>query len=76
MRRPVRGGSAPVCVTPLRAAYSGDSLWVSVFGAGKVARVDPSTAAVTQQVEVGPEPAGITDGFGSYWASVRTLSNS
>lgn len=47
------------------AAYSGDSLWVSVFGAGKVARVDPSTAAVTQQVEVGPEPAEITDGFGS-----------
>lgn len=58
---------ADVGDTPLRAAFSGDELWVSVFGAGVLAEVDAATGDVTRTLEGGAEPEGIADGFGPLW---------
>lgn len=62
---------ADVGDTPLRAAFSGDELWVSVFGAGVLAEVDAATGNVTRTLEVGAEPEGIADGFGSLWVVLQ-----
>ena len=64
-------GDEPVRVsvgkTPLRAAYDGKLLWVSVFGADRVVAVDPTEGRVVQRVRVGGQPEGIVAAFGAVW---------
>ena len=53
--------------TPLRAAYDGHLLWVSVFGAGRVVAIDPTVDKVVMRVRVPGQPEGIVAAFGSIW---------
>jgi sugar lactone lactonase YvrE len=57
----------PVGDTPLRAAYDGRLLWVSVFGAGRVVAIDPTTGRVVRRVKVGGQPEGLVAAFGAVW---------
>ncbi|MDQ6873994.1 MAG: hypothetical protein M3042_02880 [Actinomycetota bacterium] len=63
--------SVSVGDTPLRVAADADSLWVSVFGAGVIAQVDPAAARVVGTVAVGAEPEGIVAAFGSVWVVLQ-----
>ena len=70
-RRPE--ASVPVDGTPLRltAEENGSALWVSAFRRGEVARVDATTARVTDRVAVGAGAEGVADAFGSVWVAVQ-----
>ena len=59
--------TAEVPGTPLRAVVSDGALWVTAFRGEQVFRVDPATGKVTDRVETGAGPEGITAGFGSIW---------
>lgn len=53
--RPTRVGQ-----TPLRATYDGRLLWVSVFGAERVAALDPKTGIVVRSItRVDPRNGGV-----------------
>jgi mono/diheme cytochrome c family protein len=57
-----RGGlvlSAPVGEEPRRLAVSGDALFVSLTGEGRVLRLDARTLDIEEEAEVGAEPFGI-----------------
>jgi len=56
-----------VGATPLRAAYDGRLLWVTVFGAGRVVAVDPEHARVVHRIRVPGQPEGIVAAFGAVW---------
>ncbi|MBV9486882.1 MAG: hypothetical protein JO246_12595 [Frankiaceae bacterium] len=56
-----------VGATPLRATYDRHLLWVSVFGAGQVVAVDPTTGKVVVRSKIGGEPEGIVSAFGHVW---------
>src|SRR4051812_34011746 len=56
-----------VGATPLRATYDGHLLWVSVFGAGQVVAVDPTTGKIERRVRVPGQPEGIVSAFGAVW---------
>lgn len=58
---------ASVGDAPLRAAFDGHWLWVTVFGAGKVVALDPSTARIVHQVPLPGQPEGIVAAFGAIW---------
>lgn len=56
-----------VGATPLRAAYDGHLLWVTVFGAGQVVAIDPATKRVVRRVPMPGQPEGIVSAFGGVW---------
>jgi hypothetical protein len=56
-----------VGTTPLRATYYRHLLWVTVFGAGQVVAVDPSTSTVVRRVTVTGQPEGIVAAYGRIW---------
>jgi hypothetical protein len=63
------GGEHPVGDVPLRAVATPDGLWVSVFGASAVVRVDPATGRVDRRVRIRPagEPEGLAYDGTSVW---------
>jgi len=67
---PAGGGSTAdvrVGSLPLRAAFDGRLLWVTVFGSGDVVAVDPARHTVVRRVHVGSQPEGIVAAFGGIW---------
>ncbi len=46
-----------------------DAVWVCLFEAGKVARIDPNTNKVVSQIDVGSQPIAIAAGGGSLWVT-------
>jgi YVTN family beta-propeller protein len=62
-------GSAAVKVggTPLRAAYDGKLVWVTLFGAGQVVAIDPTSRQVVRRVHLGGQPEGIAAAYGHIW---------
>jgi YVTN family beta-propeller protein len=47
------------------AAYG--RVWVTAWGSGKVAAVDPRTLKVVRRIDVGPKPIGLAARNGSVW---------
>jgi outer membrane protein assembly factor BamB len=62
-----RGRATKVGPTPLRAAFDGRLLWVSVFGAGRVLGVDPGSGRVVRRVALPGQPEGLTAVNGRIW---------
>ena len=56
---------APVAATEL--AVGGGALWASQRAVSRVARIDPKTAKVVQEIPVGNGPLGIAFGHGAVW---------
>lgn len=54
---------------PLRAVTTPEGIWVSVFGASRVVRVDPGTGRVERRVRVRPdgEPEGLAHDGTTVW---------
>ena len=69
MRDGTIGGTAELGVPPTRAVAGFGSLWVTHFGAGTVARVDPDDRVVRQTIRVGGGPSGIAAGAGAIWVT-------
>lgn len=63
------GRRHPVGDLPLRAVATPEGLWVSVFGASRVVRVDPGTGRVDRRVRLRPpgEPEGLAYDGESVW---------
>lgn len=59
--------AARVGTTPLRAAFDGHLIWVTVFGSGRVDAVDPASHRVVRSVAVGGQPEGVVWAFGRIW---------
>jgi hypothetical protein len=63
-------GQVAVGDTPLRLVSTPDGVWVSVFGAGTVVRVDPQTGTVDKRVTLpgkGAQPEGLAYADGTVW---------
>jgi DNA-binding beta-propeller fold protein YncE len=54
---------------PGAIAIEEDAVWVCLFDAGKVARIDPNTNEVVSVIDVGSQPNNIAAGGGSVWAT-------
>ncbi len=63
------GGAATLGAPPTRAAAGFGSLWVTHYGAGTVARVDPGDRVVRQTIGVGSGPSGLAAGAGAVWVA-------
>lgn len=63
------GGIHPVGEVPLRAVTTPEGIWVSVFGASALVRLDPATGEVDRQVRVRPtgEPEGLAYDGTTVW---------
>ena len=64
-------GQVPVGRTPLRLAVVPHGVWVSEFGAGTVALVDPQSGAVATRVSVGAQPEGLTTDGTHLWVVLQ-----
>lgn len=56
------GSEVEVGADPLRLASTPDGVWVSVFGDGRIVRIDPRSGAIDRRVKLAPagsEPEGL-----------------
>ena len=54
---------------PSRLLATTDAIWFTSYPTGVVGRIDPATNEVVYKVQLGGNPNGITEGFGSIWVS-------
>jgi peptide/nickel transport system substrate-binding protein len=60
---------APLRAAPTAIAYGRGAVWVAEADADVVERVDPTTFAVRQTIDVGHSPSGIAAGGGGVWVA-------
>lgn len=60
-------GRVTVGAAPCGILGAAGSIWVSLYGEGKLLELDPATLAVRRTVPVGTSPCGLAYGAGSIW---------
>src|SRR5262249_15427143 len=60
---------APLRAAPTAVAYGRGAVWVAEADADVVERVDPSSLAVRQTINVGHSPSGIAAGGSGVWVA-------